>query len=65
MGEVQVLQNLWAVNWDLQAHPEGYWELYGPVCKFLVAAGKYLCSPSHQLVLHLWGSPRHQVILQC
>ncbi|CAI9549861.1 unnamed protein product [Staurois parvus] len=24
MGEVRVLQNLWAANWDLQAHPEGY-----------------------------------------
>ncbi|CAI9603056.1 unnamed protein product, partial [Staurois parvus] len=26
---------------------------------------QYLCSPPHQLVLHLLDSPRHQVILQC
>ncbi|CAI9548914.1 unnamed protein product, partial [Staurois parvus] len=35
------------------------------VCEFLVAAGQYLCSPPQLLVLHLWDSPRHQVILQC
>ncbi|CAI9535225.1 unnamed protein product [Staurois parvus] len=51
MGEVRVLQNLWAANRDLQAHPEGYYGLYGPVCEFLVVAGQYLCSPPHQLVL--------------
>ncbi|CAI9544039.1 unnamed protein product, partial [Staurois parvus] len=34
-----------------------------PVCELLVVAGQY--SPLHQLVLHLWDSPRHQVILQC
>ncbi|CAI9562396.1 unnamed protein product [Staurois parvus] len=37
----------------------------GLCCKFLVVAGQYLCSPPHQLVLHLWDSPHHQVILQC
>ncbi|CAI9612693.1 unnamed protein product [Staurois parvus] len=65
MGEVRVLQNLWAANRDLQAHSEGYLGLYRPVCEFLVVVGQYLCSPPHQLVLHLWDSPRCQVILQC
>ncbi|CAI9562784.1 unnamed protein product [Staurois parvus] len=65
MGKVRVLQNLWAVNRDLQAHPEGYQELYRPVCEFLVAEGQYLCSPLHRLILDLWDSPHHQVILQC
>ncbi|CAI9608456.1 unnamed protein product [Staurois parvus] len=65
MGEVRVLQNLWAANRDLQAHPEGYLGLYRPVCKFLVFVGQYLCPQPHQLVLHFWGSPRRQVILQC
>ncbi|CAI9595604.1 unnamed protein product [Staurois parvus] len=65
MGEVRVLQNLWAANRDLQAHPEGYYGLYGPVCEFLVVAGQYWCLPPHQLILHLWDSPRRKVILQC
>ncbi|CAI9615996.1 unnamed protein product, partial [Staurois parvus] len=30
-----------------------------------ILGGQYLCSPPHQLVLHLWDSPRHQVLLQC
>ncbi|CAI9535210.1 unnamed protein product, partial [Staurois parvus] len=37
----------------------------GPLCEFLVVAGQYLCSPPHQLALHLWDSPCRQVILQC
>ncbi|CAI9610380.1 unnamed protein product [Staurois parvus] len=68
MREVQVLQNLWAANRDLQAYPEGYLGLYRPVCEFLVVAGQYLCSPPHQLILHLWDSPRrqgHTAVLVC
>ncbi|CAI9615695.1 unnamed protein product [Staurois parvus] len=39
--------------------------LWACVCEFFVAEGQYLCSPPHQLVLHLWDLPRRQVILQC
>jgi len=44
---------------------EGHYGHDGPVFVFLVAAGHYLCLPPHQLELHLWDSPRHQVLLQC
>ncbi|CAI9599678.1 unnamed protein product [Staurois parvus] len=33
--------------------------------RILGGCRQYLCSPPHRLVLDLWDSPRHQVILQC